>query len=126
MLGYQKHRDNKMIDPPRLVRCLRMTRPLLRHGRLYYSRRMNEFLRRRPEIQCRGEGAPVVIPTRFTEDVRADARILAQEEAAFSAASFALASALAAVRAARSECHAAVIYCVNRPNGSASTFVSGL
>jgi hypothetical protein len=49
-----------------------------------------------------------------------------QEEAAFSAASFALASALAAVRAARSECHAAVIYCVNRPNGSASTFVSGL
>jgi hypothetical protein len=23
----------------------------------------------RPEIQCRGEGAPVVIPTRFTEDV---------------------------------------------------------
>jgi len=54
------------------------------------------------------------------------ARILAQEEAAFSAASFALASALAAVRAARSECHAAVIYCVNRPNGSASTFVSGL
>jgi hypothetical protein len=80
----------------------------------------------RPEIQCRGEGAPVVIPTRFTEDVRADARILAQEEAAFSAASFALASALAAVRAARSECHAAVIYCVNRPNGSASTFVSGL
>jgi hypothetical protein len=54
------------------------------------------------------------------------ARILAQEEAAFSAASFALASALAAVRAARSECHAAVIYYVNRPNGSASTFVSGL
>jgi hypothetical protein len=54
------------------------------------------------------------------------ARILAQEEAAFSAASFALASALAAVRAARSECHAAVIYCVNRPNGSASSFVSGL
>ena len=49
-----------------------------------------------------------------------------QEEAAFSAASFALASALAAVRAARSECHAAVIYCVNRPNGSASSFVSGL
>jgi hypothetical protein len=44
----------------------------------------------------------------------------------FSAASFALASALAAVRAARSEYHAAVIYCVNRPNGSASTFVSGL
>src|ERR1700732_3769933 len=34
------------------------------------------------------------------------ARILAQEEAAFSAASFALASALAAVRAARSQCHA--------------------
>ena len=28
----------------------------------------------RRQIQCRGEGAPVVIPTRFTEDVRADFR----------------------------------------------------
>src|SRR3984893_11863999 len=27
-----------------------------------------------PEIQGRGEGAPVVIPTKFTEDVRADFR----------------------------------------------------
>src|SRR5580704_14013991 len=28
----------------------------------------------RPEIQCRGEGAPVVISARFTGDVRADFR----------------------------------------------------
>src|SRR5580692_5607406 len=27
-----------------------------------------------PEIQGRGEGTPVVIPTKFTEDVRADFR----------------------------------------------------
>jgi hypothetical protein len=55
-------------------------------------------------------------------------RPASKPEAAFSAASFARASALAAVRAARSAspCHAAVIYCVNRPNGSASSFVSGL
>jgi hypothetical protein len=33
-----------------------------------------EAVSSRPEIQCRGEGAPVVIPTRFTEDVRADFR----------------------------------------------------
>jgi hypothetical protein len=28
-----------------------------------------EAVSSRPEIQCRGEGTPVVIPTRFTEDV---------------------------------------------------------
>jgi hypothetical protein len=33
-----------------------------------------EAVSSRPEIQCRGEGAPVVIPARFTEDVRADFR----------------------------------------------------
>jgi hypothetical protein len=33
-----------------------------------------EAVSSRPEIQCRGEGAPVVIPTRFPEDVRADFR----------------------------------------------------
>jgi hypothetical protein len=33
-----------------------------------------EAVSSRPENQCRGEGAPVVIPTRFTEDVRADFR----------------------------------------------------
>ena len=33
-----------------------------------------EAVSSRPEIQCRGEGAPVVIPTRFTKDVRADFR----------------------------------------------------
>ena len=33
-----------------------------------------EAVSSRPEIQCRGEGAPVVIPARFPEDVRADFR----------------------------------------------------
>jgi head-tail adaptor len=33
-----------------------------------------EAVSSRPEIQCRGEGAPVVIPARFTKDVRADFR----------------------------------------------------
>ena len=33
-----------------------------------------EAVSSRPETQCRGEGAPVVIPARFTEDVRADFR----------------------------------------------------
>src|ERR1700736_5484634 len=33
-----------------------------------------EAVSSRPEIQCRGEGAPVVIPTRFTKDARADFR----------------------------------------------------
>ena len=36
--------------------------------------RRHDAVGSRPEIQCRGEGAPVVIPTRFTEDVRADFR----------------------------------------------------
>lgn len=54
------------------------------------------------------------------------ARILAQEEAAFSAASFALASALAAVRAARSECHAAVIWRGNCHPGELGTVLRKL
>src|ERR1700675_3942335 len=34
----------------------------------------SEAVSSRPEIECRGKGAPVVIPARFTEDVRADFR----------------------------------------------------
>jgi len=33
-----------------------------------------EAVSSRPEIQCRREGAPVVIPARFSKDVRADFR----------------------------------------------------
>jgi hypothetical protein len=36
---------------------------------------VREAVSSRTEIQCQGEGAPVVIPTRFTEDVRTDFRV---------------------------------------------------